>query len=312
MVKKCCFGVDVGGTTIKLGLFTIEGTLLDKWEIPTRTEENGCNILPDAAQAVLAKASEQGISREEIAGIGIGVPGPVNENGEVPFAVNLHWGHVDVAGEMERLTGIPTKAGNDANVAALGEQWKGGGSGFRNLILVTLGTGVGGGVIVNERIIHGSHGAGGEIGHSHVEDSITDPCNCGNCGCLEQVASATGIVRLAREELAAEDEPSVLRAGQVTAKAVWDGVKAGDTVSIRIAERFGRYLGKALAVYACVMDPEVIVIGGGVSKAGPVLLDYVAKYFRQYAFSACKETDFRLATLGNDAGIYGAARMTLL
>ncbi len=311
MVKKCCFGVDVGGTTIKLGLFTTDGTLLDKWEIPTRTQENGTCILPDAAQAVLGKASEQGISREEIAGIGIGVPGPVDESGEVPFAVNLHWGHVDVAGDMERLTGIPTKAGNDANVAALGEQWKGGGSGCRNMILVTLGTGVGGGVIVNERIIHGSHGAGGEIGHAHVEDAITDPCNCGNCGCLEQVASATGIVRLAREELAGGD-PSVLRDKKLSAKAVWDGVKAGDEVSLRVAERFGRYLGKALAVYACVTDPEVIVIGGGVSKAGPVLLDYVTRYFKQYAFSACKETDFRLATLGNDAGIYGAARMTLL
>src|SRR5699024_8819081 len=133
---------------------------------------------------------EKKLDKEEIAGIGIGVPGPVNENGEVPCAVNLHWGYVNIAGDMERLTGLPVKAGNDANVAALGELWKGGGAGYHSLIMVTLGTGVGGGIIINDKIVAGTHGAGGEIGHAHVEDAVTDPCNCGNCGCLEQVASA--------------------------------------------------------------------------------------------------------------------------
>ena len=310
-MKKYCFGIDVGGTSVKCGLFSAEGDVLDKWEIPTRTEDNGVNILPDVADAINRKIEEKKLDKEEIAGIGIGVPGPVNENGEVPCAVNLHWGYVNIAGDMERLTGLPVKAGNDANVAALGELWKGGGAGYHSLIMVTLGTGVGGGIIINDKIVAGSHGAGGEIGHAHVEDAITDPCNCGNCGCLEQVASATGIVRLAKEELSASEEPSLLREGKISAKRVWDAVKEGDALAIRVAERFGEYLGKTLAVLATVSDPQVIVIGGGVSKAGQILLGYITGPYQKYAFSACRGTEFALATLGNDAGIYGAARMVL-
>ena len=310
-MKEYCFGIDVGGTTIKCGLFRTDGEVLDKWQIRTRTEENGKNILPDVAEAIQKKMEEKGITKKEVEGIGIGVPGPVDDEGKVPVAVNLHWGAVNIVEVMETRTGIPTKAGNDANVAALGEMWKGGGAGFDNLIVVTLGTGVGGGIIINQKVIAGAHGAGGEIGHAHVEDAITDPCNCGNCGCLEQVASATGIARLAREELAASEEASVLRGKEVSAKAVFDAVKQGDLLAIRVAERFGKYLGKALAVFACVSDPEVFVIGGGVSKAGPILLDYIAKYYRAYAFTACKSANFVLATLGNDAGIYGAARLVL-
>lgn len=310
-MEKYCFGIDVGGTTVKCGLFSTEGEVLDKWEIPTRTEENGKNILPDVAETILAKIGEKNLDKAEIAGVGIGIPGPVNEAGEVPVAVNLHWGYVHIVKEMEAMTGLKVKAGNDANVAALGELWRGGGMGCHNLILVTLGTGVGGGIIVNDKILAGSHGAGGEIGHAHVEDGIADPCNCGNCGCLEQVASATGIVRLAKEELAASGEASLLREGEVSAKAVFDAVKEGDALAIRIAERFGKYLGKALSVFACVTDPEVIVIGGGVSKAGPILLDFIEKHYQKYAFSACRAAAFRLATLGNDAGIFGAAKMVL-
>ena len=310
-MKKYCFGIDVGGTTVKCGLFTVEGEVLDKWEIKTRTEDNGINILPDVAETINQKIQEKNIEKESVAGIGIGVPGPVNEAGEVTCAVNLHWGYVNIVGDLERLTGLPVKAGNDANVAALGELWKGGGAGYHSLIMVTLGTGVGGGIIINEKIVAGSHGAGGEIGHAHVEDAITDPCNCGNCGCLEQVASATGIVRLAKEALASTEAPSLLRDQEVTAKAVWDAVKEKDAVAIQVAERFGNYLGKTLAVFATVADPQVIVIGGGVSKAGTILLDYVTGPFRKYAFSACRETEFALATLGNDAGIFGAAKMVI-
>ena len=312
MMGQYCFGIDVGGTTVKCGLFDRKGEVLDKWEIPTRTDNHGAYILPDVAKAIQDKITEKDLDMAEIDGIGIGVPGPVNDKGEVSVAVNLHWGYMNVAAEMKRLTGLRTKAGNDANVAALGELWKGGGVGHKNLLLVTLGTGVGGGIIVNEKIVAGAHGAGGEIGHTHVDDSITDTCNCGNCGCLEQVASATGIVRLAKEELAASEEPSVLRdAKQVTAKAVFDAVKAGDPLADRIADRFGKYLGKALAVHTCVTDPDVIVIGGGVSKAGPVILEYIKRYYCRYAFTPCKNTPFALARLGNDAGIYGAAKMVL-
>lgn len=310
-MKKYCFGIDVGGTTVKCGLFDVSGELLDKWEIPTRTEDNGVHILPDVAETIMAKIAEKGLEREEIAGVGVGVPGPVNEAGEVPCAVNLHWGYVNIAGDLGRLTGFPVRAGNDANVAALGELWKGGGAGHHSMIMVTLGTGVGGGIIINDRIVAGAHGAAGEIGHAHVEDAITEPCNCGNCGCLEQVASATGIVRLARELLASTNAPSALRDTEVTAKAVWDAVKEGDALAIQVAERFGTYLGKALAVFAAVSDPEIIVIGGGVSRAGEILLDYVTGPYRKYAFSMCRQTEFALATLGNDAGICGAAKMVL-
>ena len=305
------FGIDVGGTTVKCGLFDVEGNVLDKWEIITRKEEGGKYILPDVAASVLAKMEDRSINKEDVEGIGVGVPGPVNEEGQVPVAVNIGWGFMDVVKELESLTGLKVKAGNDANVAALGELWKGGGAGYHSLIMVTLGTGVGGGIIINEKIVAGSHGAGGEIGHAHVEDAITDPCNCGNCGCLEQVASATGIVRLAKEALASTEAPSLLRDQEVTAKAVWDAVKEKDAVAIQVAERFGNYLGKTLAVFATVADPQVIVIGGGVSKAGTILLDYVTGPFRKYAFSACRETEFALATLGNDAGIFGAAKMVI-
>lgn len=310
-MKKYCFGIDIGGTSVKCGLFDVKGEVLDKWEIKTRTEENGKNIIPDVAEAINLKISEKQLKKEEIAGVGIGVPGPVNEEGDILCAVNLHWGYVKLVEEMEKLIGLPVKAGNDANVAALGEMWKGGGAGYHNVVLVTLGTGVGGGIIINGQIVTGSHGAGGEIGHVHVEDSMEEACNCGNKGCLEQVASATGIVRLANARLAADAEPSVLREGEVSAKSVFDAVKAGDKVAMEIAESFGKYLGSALSVIAGVVDPEVFVIGGGVSKAGDILLDYIRKNYKKYAFSACKEAVFALAELGNDAGIFGAAKMIL-
>lgn len=310
-MKEYCFGIDVGGTTVKCGLFNVKGDVLEKWEIPTRTENNGCNILPDVAAAIAAKIAEKNLDRTEIAGVGVGVPGPVNEEGEVPTAVNLHWGYVHLVEQMERLTGLPVKAGNDANVAALGEMWKGGGAGYHNVVLVTLGTGVGGGIIHNGQIVTGSHGAGGEIGHIHVTADVDRDCNCGNRGCLEQVTSATGITYLANRRLAKDDAPSVLRGQEISAKAVFDAVKENDAVAMEIAEEFGRYLGMALANVAGVVDPDVFVIGGGVSKAGPILLEYIEKYYKKYAFATCKETPFALAELGNDAGIYGAAKLVL-
>ena len=310
-MEKYVFGIDIGGTTVKCGLFTVKGELLEKWEIPTRTENNGAAILPDVADTVMKKIQEKGLAKEEIAGIGIGVPGPVNEQGEVPGAVNLHWGYVNLAGDMEKMTGLRVKAGNDANVAALGEMWKGGGAGCQSIVMVTLGTGVGGGIINNGKIVTGAHGAGGEIGHIHVTDDVERNCNCGNHGCLEQVTSATGITYLANRKLKKDDRPSMLRGGEVNAKTVFDAVKADDTLAKEVAEEFGKYLGTALATIACVADPEVFVIGGGVSKAGQVILDYIKKYYAQYAFMTCKQAGFALAKLGNDAGIYGAAKMLL-
>lgn len=313
-MKEYCFGIDVGGTSIKCGLFRVDGTLEEKWEIPTRTEEHGKAILPDAAASIQAKMQERGIPKEKVAGVGVGVPGPVNQEGEVSRAVNLDWGYKHVSKEMEELTGLPAKAANDANAAALGEAWKGGAEGASQVIMATLGTGVGGGIIVDGKILPGAHGAGGEIGHANIEPSETEPCNCGNRGCLEQVASATGIVRLAEKELERSTEDSMLRmlgAGGLTAKAVFDAYKQGDSLAGRVVDRFAAYLGRGLAMFACVVDPEVILIGGGVARAGMPLIDAVQREFRKAAFPSCKETPIRLAVLGNDAGIYGAARTVL-
>lgn len=310
-MNQYCFGVDLGGTTVKIGLFDPEGTVLEKWEIPTRKDDNGNNILPDIAAAVLGKMKERNIKKESVIGVGIGVPGPVNDEGVIFKAVNLGWGVMNISEVLGGLLQLPVKAGNDANVAALGEMWCGGGKGYDSMVLVTLGTGVGGGIIVNGRILTGATGAGGEIGHIHMNDEETDTCGCGNYGCLEQYASATGIVRLATRKLAASTEESVLRNAEITAKAVFDAVKAGDKVACEIAEQFGEYLGKGLASIACVVNPEAFVIGGGVSKAGDILLDYITKNYAKYVFHGCKDAAFKLATLGNDAGIYGAAKLVL-
>ena len=307
-----CFGIDVGGTTVKCGLFRTDGTLVEKWEIPTRKENNGDQILPDVAAAVNAKMEEKGISKEEVEGVGIGVPGPVNSKGEVSRAVNLFWGYKNVVGEMEELTGLHAEAGNDANVAALGEAWKGAAEGAKNVILVTLGTGVGGGIIIDSKIIAGYHGAGGEIGHACVNHNEVRPCNCGNHGCLEQYASATGIVRVANDILEESKEDSKMRhVEKLSAKNVLDFYKEGDALAVKTMEKVGDILGSTLAVFACVTDPEAIVIGGGVSKAGKPLTDCIQKYYQKYAFPSCKSTPIILASLGNDAGIYGAARMVI-
>lgn len=314
-MNKYCFGVDLGGTTAKIGLFSPEGEVIEKWEIPTRKENNGSKILPDIADAVLSKLKERQIAKEEVIGVGIGVPGPVDDAGIVYKTANLGWDVINVSETLGSLLGLSVKVANDANVAALGEMWCGGGKGCKDLVLATLGTGVGGGIIVNGKIVTGSKGAGGEIGHIHMVDDEPDACGCGNHGCLEQYASATGIVRLAKQKLASSSEESVLRAaqeaGDLTAKAVFDAVKDSDKVACEIAEEFGKYLGKGLAIIAAVVNPEAFVLGGGVSKAGEILCDYVSKYFQKYAFRGCKNAEFKLATLGNDAGIYGAAKLVL-
>ena len=312
-MSKYVVGVDVGGTTVKLGMFDVNGDVTAKWEIPTRTEDGGKLILPDIADSIKKEIVAHDISAEDVIGVGIGVPGPVDDKGVVHKAVNLGWDRdfslVDAMAPL--LPNMPVKGGNDANVAALGEMWKGGGQGCSNLVAVTLGTGVGGGIIINGRLVNGSTGAGGEIGHIHIEDNEIEACGCGNYGCLEEYASATGIVRLANRELASSDDASVLRDQKITAKSVFDAVKAGDALAIRVAEKFGDYLGKGLAIIAGVVNPEIFVIGGGVSKAGDVLFDYIRPSFEKTVFHGSKNTRFALATLGNDAGIYGAAKLVL-
>lgn len=308
---KYVFGVDIGGTTIKMGLLDSEGNCIDKWEIPTRKENGGEKILPDMAAAIEAKLREKGIEKADVIGVGVGVPGPVDANGVVHKAVNLGWGTFDVDDKLAELTGLKAKAGNDANVAALGEMWKGGGQGFQDIVMVTLGTGVGGGIIIGGKIVDGSMGAGGEIGHIHVKDGEKKACGCGNYGCLEQYTSATGISRTATELFDSWDKPTILTKDDLSSKAVFDAVKKGDALAIEVAKNFGETLGKGLAVIACVVNPEAFVIGGGVSKAGETLIDYITPSFEKYVFHGAKNARMVLATLGNDAGMYGAAKLVL-
>lgn len=311
-MKKYGFGVDVGGTTVKMGFFETSGKLLSKWEIKTDTEDGGTNILSDIALAIDNKLAQEAISKSDVQGVGIGVPGPVRSNGVVNGCVNLGWGTVDVASELGKLTGLPVKVGNDANVAALGEMWQGGGKGSRDVIMVTLGTGVGGGIICDGKIVAGFNGAGGEIGHITVNKEEIEPCNCGQYGCLEQYTSATGIVRMAKRKLNRSTEETTLRKFEtLTAKDIFDEARAGDAIAKELVEELGDTLGSTLSNIACVVDPEIIVVGGGVSKAGEILIETIQRHFIEGCFYACKNTKFALATLGNDAGIYGCMQMML-
>ena len=308
---KYCFGVDVGGTTVKMGLFQTDSVLIDRWEIPTRKDMAEDVILSDIADAIQERCMKHQVQKEDVVGIGVGVPAAVTGEGFVKQVANLGWREKDVKKELEELTGIAVKVANDANVAALGEMWKGGGEGYNNLVMVTLGTGVGGGIILNGRILTGTNGGGGEIGHILANRSETECCGCGKKGCLEQYASATGIARLAKNILAENTRETMLNKDDVSAKTVFDAVKAGDEVAIEVAEQFGAYLGYALADLGAVLDPEIFVIGGGVSKAGEILFTYVKKYYEERTFFTCKDVKFALAKLGNDAGIYGAARLVI-
>ena len=312
-MKRYAFGVDIGGTTVKMGFFETDGNLLDTWEIPTRTEDNGKNILSDIAQAVEKKLEERNVSKLDVEGIGVGVPGPVGPDGRVLKCVNLGWGIFNVEQELNRLTGFKVKAGNDANVAALGEMWQGGGKGYKNLVMVTLGTGVGGGIIINEHILAGINGAAGEIGHLPMKDNETEACGCGKKGCLEQYASATGIVRMTRNYLQENErtESSLRNAGTYTAKDIFDHAKRGDKAALALVDEVGIMLGKALASIACVVNPDVFVIGGGMAKAGDILLEAIQRHYTEYAFHAACETGFKAAELSNEAGIYGGVRLVL-
>ena len=309
---KYGFGIDLGGTTVKIAYFDENGTMLDKWEIPTVTADGGSRILPDIAASVKGYLAQKGIDPQSILGLGIGVPGPVDGKGVVNKCINLGWGVFNIAETLSELTGVPVKAGNDANVAALGEYWKGGGKGCDNMVFVTLGTGVGGGIVIGGQLLHGSHGSGAEIGHMVLNPAEPIPCNCGKHGCVEQYCSATGIARLAKNHLAATTAESSLRALEaVTAKDVFDAGKAGDAVALEILDQFYNYMGQFLGSLCSAVDPEVVVLGGGVSKAGQVLIDGVASCFHKYVFHAASGAKFALASLFNDAGAYGAFKLAL-
>ena len=312
-MKEYAFGIDLGGTTAKIGLFTTSGALLEKWEVPTDTSNAGEHILENLAAAVLGKMKEQSIDPEQVEGVGIGVPGPVQNASVVPIVcANLGgWGEQNVSARLSGLLdGLKVLVGNDANVAALGEIWMGAAKGCSSAVMVTLGTGVGGGVIVNNHVIDGTHGAGGEIGHLTVNRHETAVCGCGKKGCLEQYSSATGVVRCMKKLLDENpDNPCVLRGTDFVAKDVFDAARSGDALAAREVDEMADTLGMALASIAATVDPEAFLVGGGVSRAGEVLFAPLTKHFKEYAFRSCRETPIKQASLGNDAGIYGAVRL---
>ena len=306
------FGIDVGGTTVKLAFFDETGVMLDKWEIPTNIENNGERVLPDIADSIKDYLLTHTIGADRIIGIGIGVPGPVSEDGIVNKCVNLGWGTKDLHGELSVLTGFKVTGGNDANVAALGECWKGSGTGCKNMVMATLGTGIGGGVVLGGKIISGSHGAGGEIGHIVLNPDETEKCGCGNYGCAEQYCSANGSVRLAKRYLAAHGDATPLRdLEDLRCKDLFEAGDTGDPVALKILDQYYDLLGRFLANICCTIDPDVIVIGGGVSKSGQPVADGATRHFQKYAFHACRTTKIVLASLGNDAGAYGAFKLAL-
>ncbi len=308
---KYLFGADIGGTTVKLGLFTEDGELLEKWEIKTNRENGGESVPKDVVDAVLAKIDEKSIDKKDVIGLGIGVPGPVKKDGTVLKCANLGWGIFNVNDRFTELLGLPCRAANDANVAALGEMWKGGGKGYNDIVMVTLGTGVGGGVICDGKIRAGAHGGGGEIGHIRMNDDEKRLCGCGGHGHLEQYASATGIAYLGAEAARKNPFSALAQYDDITAKAVFDAAKAGDVTALKVVDEVCETLACALSHVAASVDPECFVIGGGVSKAGDILIDTLKKHYGPNLLNALQDTEFRLATLGNDAGIYGCARMML-
>ena len=305
------FGIDLGGTFVKLASFTEEGVLLEKWQIPTVTKDNGKQILPDIAASVDAYIREKDWTREDIVGIGMGVPGAVDKNGIVDQCDNLGWPTQNVREIFSRMTGLPVLVCNDANAAALGESWKGGGSGFESMVLVTLGTGVGGGIVLDGKPLLGIRGSAGEVGHMVIRKEEPIYCSCGKRGCAEQYCSATGIVRLAKARLQSTSEESALRGKtEFTCKDVFDAAMAGDDLAAQTLEEVYDCLGQLLANICCVVNPQAIVLGGGVSKAGKPLLEGAKRYFERYAYHAAG-AECVLARLGNDAGVYGAFKLIM-
>ena len=306
------FGVDLGGTTVKLAFFQEDGSLVSKWEIPTNTTDNGAQILPDIASSVLSYIKQNKVSFDDVLGIGIGVPGAVDKNGIVAGCDNLGWGRTDICAALKDLTGLPVAAGNDATVAALGECWKGSGQGCDDMVFITLGTGVGGGMVVGGKPLHGTTGAAGEIGHMVLNRNETRVCGCGKKGCVEQYCSATGIVRMAKDYLAQSDCDSILRSVEkLTCKDVFDAAANQDVAAAEVLEQVYAYMAEFIANICCVLNPSRIVIGGGVSKAGQILLDGIKRHIGRYIYHAAANLEFSLASLGNDAGVYGAVKLIL-
>ncbi|HEO5103900.1 TPA: ROK family glucokinase [Streptococcus agalactiae] len=316
-MSKKLLGIDLGGTTIKFGILTLEGEVQEKWAIETNTLENGRHIVSDIVESLKHRLSLYGLTKDDFLGIGMGSPGAVDRTSKtVTGAFNLNWADTQEVGSViEKEVGIPFFIDNDANVAALGERWVGAGANNPDVVFVTLGTGVGGGVIADGNLIHGVAGAGGEIGHMIVDPENGFMCTCGNKGCLETVASATGVVRVARQLAEQYEGSSAIKAAidngdTVTSKDIFIAAEDGDKFANSVVERVSRYLGLAAANISNILNPDSVVIGGGVSAAGEFLRSCVEKYFVTFAFPQVKKsTKIKIAELGNDAGIIGAASL---
>ncbi len=309
MVNEYTFGVDIGGTAVKLGLFDDKGNLLDHWQIPTRLEDQGSVILPDVHTAMDGMLDINHLEWANVKGIGLAVPGPVTGDGFVPAAVNLGWKNLNVKKEMQRLTCISNICvENDAKAAALGEYWKGGWGDFRSAVMITIGTAIGGAVILDGKVLRGAFGAAGELSHIQVNPAETVPCACGKCGHLQQYVSTEGILNSVKQRLSASDQPSSLRGiAGITMKDVFDAAKAGDGIALESVEEMARLLARAMTMVSCVVDPELFIIGGGVSNAGEILLDLLRKEFKKSALTMCENARIETAKTGSDAGIYGSA-----
>ncbi len=305
---KYAVGIDLGGTAVKIGLFTEDGSLIEKTGFPTEPLRGKDAVLDDIASRVMCMASEHRITLSDCA-VGMGFPGPVDNSGHIEAAVDLHMYDYFPGAELSRrLNGTVVALENDANAAALGEMWQGGGKGYNSLILITLGTGIGSGIVIDKKILRGAHGLAGEIGHIRVNPDEPEPCNCGGRGCLDQIASATGIVRYARMFMRKNGEPGRLSGmDPLTAKDVVDAARAGDRTACESLTYCMDFLGKMIADVCNVIDPEAVVIGGGVSKAGSYLLDLIYRQFKKYPTLQKTYPDFALAKLGGEAGMYGAA-----
>lgn len=311
---KYAIGVDVGGTTIKFGLFNQEGEILGKSSIATPASEGAEAILTAIAEHVKKILNDSIVGLEDLAGIGVGIPGPILKRDYVITCANIDCAGVYVGTELQKRIGARVLVANDANVAALGEQWLGAGRGVSSLVMFTLGTGVGGGIVIDGKIHEGVCGAGGEIGHMPIlKDPCGRTCGCGQKYCLELVASATGIIARTKEAIASGERSTLeSKLESMNAKDVFDAAAEGDALAQRIVEKTGDYLGRACAQIAAVLNPEMFVFGGGVSHAGEAIREPIERYFTKYCYEPARQTcTVRLAQLGNDAGIIGAARLVM-
>ncbi|WP_218653556.1 ROK family glucokinase [Streptococcus pluranimalium] len=316
-MSKKLLGIDLGGTTIKFGILTEAGEVQEKWAIETNILEGGKHIVPDIVASIKHRLDMYGLTSDDFVGIGMGSPGAVNRDDKtVTGAFNLNWKEIQEVGSViEKETGIPFAIDNDANVAALGERWVGAGANNPDVVFVTLGTGVGGGVIADGNLIHGIAGAGGEIGHMVVEPDTGFECTCGTVGCLETVASATGVVRVARRLAESYEGDSSIKAAidngeGVSSKDIFEAAQGGDNFANSVVDKVCFYLGLATANISNLLNPDSVVIGGGVSAAGEFLRSRVEANFKKYTFPQVRQsTQIKLAELGNDAGIIGAASL---